>query len=234
MRFDVELSERVVDLVEEGFDLAVRIGIVGSQNMVARRVGTSRILCCASPSYLERHGEPREPEELATHACMTYEYLPNRSVWSFRDPRGFERSVRITGPVHANNGRFLESLAARGGGHFARARLHRRPRRARRPAEADTDGLRAAAAADLRRLSQSPASVGEGAGVRRFSGRAVRRARNGESNEAIRVTRWPRRCWWRPRASPSAPPIPPRSCASHRPTSRRSTRTSTTTVRHST
>jgi DNA-binding transcriptional LysR family regulator len=116
MRFDVELSERVVDLVEEGFDLAVRIGIVGSQNMVARRVGTSRILCCASPSYLERHGEPREPEELATHACMTYEYLPNRSVWSFRDPRGFERSVRITGPVHANNGRFLESLAAEGAG----------------------------------------------------------------------------------------------------------------------
>ena len=116
MRFDVELSERVVDLVEEGFDLAVRIGSTGSQNLVGRKLGTTRILCCASPSYLERHGEPRTPEELAKHACMSYEYLPNRNVWSFRDPSGGERNVRIAGPAHANNGRFLEALAAEGAG----------------------------------------------------------------------------------------------------------------------
>jgi DNA-binding transcriptional LysR family regulator len=116
MRFDVELSERIVDLVEEGFDLAVRIGGAGSQNVVARRIGATRILCCAAPSYLERHGEPREPEELAQHLCLTYEYSPNRNVWSFRDPGGGERSVRITGPVHSNNGRFLETLATHGAG----------------------------------------------------------------------------------------------------------------------
>jgi len=116
LRFDVELSERVVDLVEEGFDLAVRIGVTGSENLVARRIGATRILCCAAPSYLERHGEPRTPEELVKHACLTYEYLPNRSVWSFRDADGREQSVRITGPVHANNGRFLEALAAEGAG----------------------------------------------------------------------------------------------------------------------
>jgi DNA-binding transcriptional LysR family regulator len=116
MRFDAELSERIVDLVEEGFDLAVRVGATGSQNLVARKIGSSRIVCCAAPSYLELHGEPREPEHLATHACMTYEYLPTRNVWSFRDPRGGERSVRIAGPVHANNGRFLEALAAEGAG----------------------------------------------------------------------------------------------------------------------
>src|SRR5580765_2384207 len=74
IRFDVELSERIVDLVDEGFDLAVRIGAVGSQNMVARRVGATRVLCCAAPSYLEDHGEPREPEDLAKHLCLTYEY----------------------------------------------------------------------------------------------------------------------------------------------------------------
>lgn len=116
MRFDVELSERIVDIVEEGFDLAVRIGATGSQNLVARRIGATRILCCAAPSYLERHGEPREPEELAKHQCLTYEYSPNRNVWSFRDPRGGERSVRIAGPVHSNNGRFLETLATHGAG----------------------------------------------------------------------------------------------------------------------
>ena len=114
MRFDVELSERFVDLVDEGFDLAVRIGAPGGQNVVARRVGATRILCCASASYLERHGEPREPEELANHQCLSYEYLPTRNLWTFRDPKGGERSVRIAGPVHSNNGRFLVGLAAEG------------------------------------------------------------------------------------------------------------------------
>ena len=116
MRFDVELSERIVDLVEEGFDLAVRIGGTGSQNVVARKIGTTRIVCCAAPAYLKRHGEPKTPEDLATHACMSYEYLPNRNVWTFRDPRGGERSVRIAGPVHATNGRFLVALGAAGAG----------------------------------------------------------------------------------------------------------------------
>jgi DNA-binding transcriptional LysR family regulator len=116
VRFDVELSERVVDIVEEGFDVALRIGTPGSQNLVARRIGASRILCCASPAYLARHGEPHAPEDLAKHACLSYEYLPNRNVWAFRDPAGGERSVRIDGPVHANNGRFLVALATEGAG----------------------------------------------------------------------------------------------------------------------
>ena len=55
-------------------------------------------------------------EDLAKHLCLTYEYLPNRNVWSFRDPKGGEHSVRIAGPVHSNNGRFLEALAAHGTG----------------------------------------------------------------------------------------------------------------------
>jgi DNA-binding transcriptional LysR family regulator len=114
VRFDVELSERVVDIVEEGFDLAVRVGASGSQNLVGRLLGTTRIVCCAAPSYLQRHGEPKTPEELARHVCLTYEYSPSRNAWTFRDAKGDERQVRITGPVHANNGRFNEALAAAG------------------------------------------------------------------------------------------------------------------------
>ena len=116
VRFDVELSERAVDLVDEGFDLAVRIGPTGSQNLVGRRIGATRLVCCAAPSYLERHGEPLVPEDLATHVCLTYEYLPNKNVWLFRDPGGTERPVRIAGPLNANNGRFLEAIAAEGVG----------------------------------------------------------------------------------------------------------------------
>ncbi len=114
LRFDVELSERTVDLVEEGFDLAVRIGETGSQNLVARRIGSTRIVCCAAPSYLAQHGEPREPDDLERHACLTYEYAPNRNVWTFRDRKGRERGVRIAGLIHANNGRFNEALAVAG------------------------------------------------------------------------------------------------------------------------
>jgi DNA-binding transcriptional LysR family regulator len=116
MRFDVELSDRIVDLVDEGFDAAVRIGAVGGQNLVARKVGVTQLVCCAAPAYLARHGEPCVPEDLTGHACLTYAYAPQSGLWPFRDNDGRERSVRITGPVHANNGAFLEALAVAGVG----------------------------------------------------------------------------------------------------------------------
>jgi DNA-binding transcriptional LysR family regulator len=114
MHLDVELSDRTTDLVDEGFDAAVRIGAIGSQNLVGRKIGETRLVCCASPSYLERHGEPKQPEDLDKHACLTYEYSPGRNVWPFRDRQGNDRSVKIAGPVHANSGRFLEALAVAG------------------------------------------------------------------------------------------------------------------------
>jgi DNA-binding transcriptional LysR family regulator len=116
MRFDAELSDRIVDLVEEGFDAAVRIGAVGGQNLVARKVGVTRFVCCAAPSYLAQHGEPRQPEDLAAHACLLYAYAPQSGLWPFRDADGRERNVRVAGPAHANNGRFLEALAVAGVG----------------------------------------------------------------------------------------------------------------------
>ena len=115
-RFDIELSDRAVDLVEEGFDVAVRIGAIGSQNLVGRKVGITRLVCCAAAAYLARHGTPRAPEDLAQHVCLSYEYAPVRSVWPFRDRQGDQRNVRIGGPVHANNGRFLVALAVAGVG----------------------------------------------------------------------------------------------------------------------
>ena len=114
IRLDIELSDRLVDLVDEGFDAAVRIGVIGGQNLVGRPVGTTRLVCCASPAYLQRHGEPRAPEDLVRHACLLYRYAPQRAVWSFTDRTGAQRKVRVTGPVHANHGAFLAALA-RGG-----------------------------------------------------------------------------------------------------------------------
>lgn len=114
MRLDVELSDRAVDLVDEGFDAAVRIGAMGSLNLVARNIGETRLVCCAAPSYLKRRREPRTPEELSAHACLTYEYSPWKNVWPFRDAEGRDRGARIAGPVHANSGLFLVALAVAG------------------------------------------------------------------------------------------------------------------------
>jgi DNA-binding transcriptional LysR family regulator len=114
MRFDVELSDRATDLVDEGFDAAVRIGAIGSQNLVGRKIGQTQLVCCASPAYLAKHGEPKAPEDLAAHACLTYEYSLLKNVWPFRDREGRDRSVKVAGPVHANYGRFLTALAVAG------------------------------------------------------------------------------------------------------------------------
>jgi len=116
VRFDVSLSDRIVDLVEEGFDLAVRIGARGSDNVVARKLGETRLVPCASPAYLKAHGAPRAPEDLADHDCFTYEYGTARGVWSFRDAVGTERSVRVGGSLHSNSGDLLAEVAAQGAG----------------------------------------------------------------------------------------------------------------------
>ena len=116
VRFDVSLSDRVVDLVEEGFDLAIRIGAVGSESLVARKLGETRLVPCASPAYLAARGAPRAPEDLQGHNCFTYEYGSPRDLWRFRDAEGRERNVRVKGNLHSNNGDLLAEAAARGAG----------------------------------------------------------------------------------------------------------------------
>jgi DNA-binding transcriptional LysR family regulator len=116
LRFDVELSDRMVDLVEEGFDLAIRIGPPSGQALIARRIGQTQLVCCAAPAYLARHGAPKVPQDLANHRCLSYSYLSIRDLWRFRDAAGKDHTVRIAGPAHANNGRFLTGLAAAGMG----------------------------------------------------------------------------------------------------------------------
>jgi DNA-binding transcriptional LysR family regulator len=116
VRFDVSLSDRTVDLVEEGFDLGIRIGATGSEHIVARKLGETRLVPCAAPAYLAARGAPRSPEDLAQHDCLTYEYLAQKNVWRFRDSAGGEHAVRVSGSLHSNNGDLLAEAAARGAG----------------------------------------------------------------------------------------------------------------------
>jgi DNA-binding transcriptional LysR family regulator len=116
VRFDVSLSDRTVDLVEEGFDLAIRIGGPGSENLVARKLGETRMVPCAAPGYLLAHGAPKTPAELEGRNCFTYEYLSPRNLWRFRDASGAEHAVRVSGTLHSNNGDLLAEAAALGSG----------------------------------------------------------------------------------------------------------------------
>jgi DNA-binding transcriptional LysR family regulator len=114
VKFHVQLADRFVDLVEEGFDLAIRVGEAPAQNLIARRLGETRLVPCAAPLYLREHGAPQSPADLARHACLTYEYLPLRNTWRFVDRAGAEHAVRVAGPVHANNGDLLAAAAIEG------------------------------------------------------------------------------------------------------------------------
>jgi len=115
VKFDVSLSDRIVDIIEEGFDLAIRIGGTGGQNLVARKLGETQFIACASPDYVTRHGAPATPEDLARHNCLTYEYAL-RDVWTFRDTAGRERTVRVAGSLNSNNGDLNAAAAVQGVG----------------------------------------------------------------------------------------------------------------------
>lgn len=115
VRFDVSLSDRIVDIVEEGFDLAIRIGTTGAENVVARKLGETRLVACASPDYLSKRGAPARPEDLARHNCLTYEYAL-RDAWTFRDAAGREHAVRVAGSLNSNNGDLNAAAAVEGVG----------------------------------------------------------------------------------------------------------------------
>jgi DNA-binding transcriptional LysR family regulator len=112
---DVTLSDRVVDLVDEGFDLAIRIARLADSSLIARRITPCRIVACAAPAYLKKHGAPRRPADLTAHNCLGYSYAAFRNEWRFTGPDGAV-SVRIAGRLNANNGDVLRLAALRGEG----------------------------------------------------------------------------------------------------------------------
>ena len=100
---DITLSDRVVDLVEDGFDLAVRIGQLPASSLISRKLASTRMILCASPGYLERHGEPRRPDELLRHDVISYSLFSAGETWSFQGPDG-DVSVKVAPRVRTNSG----------------------------------------------------------------------------------------------------------------------------------
>ena len=100
---DMTLSDRVVDLVEEGYDLAVRISKLRASSLVSRQLTTTRLVLCASPQYLQKYGIPGHPSEIANHRVIAYSLLSTGDQWAFDGPEG-PVTVRVTPRMITNSG----------------------------------------------------------------------------------------------------------------------------------
>lgn len=117
VRLVVHLSDQVVDLVGDGFDLAIRIGELGDSSLVSRRIAANRRVACAAPAYLERRGMPRQPAELAGHDCLLlFDSHRRGDHWRFEDARGRAQEVRVAGRLQSTLGELLRDAAVAGEG----------------------------------------------------------------------------------------------------------------------
>ncbi len=115
VQVELSLSDRLVDMVEEGYDVAIRITGQPHPSLIARKLADTRITLCAAPAYLQAHGCPQQPEDLADHQCLGYSYWGGGDRWPLRGPRG-EVSVAVQGSLRANNGDVLREAALAGMG----------------------------------------------------------------------------------------------------------------------
>ncbi len=114
IEFDLDFSDRQVDLLAEGFDLAIRIASLPDSSLIARHLAPIRTIMCASPAYLERMGTPQSPEELTKHRCLVYNLISNSDNWSIYDTTGQLIKTRVIPYLKASNGEFLRDAAIEG------------------------------------------------------------------------------------------------------------------------
>ncbi len=114
LRIDLSLEDRFVDLVGEGFDLAVRVGRVALGSLVARRLARTRSVVAAAPDYLARRGRPLAPKDLLEHDCLRYSLDPLRNRWRFKGAGGQAIVIPITGGFDCNHGGALRQAAVAG------------------------------------------------------------------------------------------------------------------------
>jgi DNA-binding transcriptional LysR family regulator len=112
---EMTVTDRVIDLVEEGADVAIRNGVLRDSSLVAKRICDLQRVICASPAYLKKHGTPKSAADLARHNCISITGAPQLRRWPFKVAGGVEH-IEVRGNVSANNAEMLLQLAATGAG----------------------------------------------------------------------------------------------------------------------
>jgi DNA-binding transcriptional LysR family regulator len=115
---DFSLGERMVDMVDEGFDLAISTIPLPDSSLIIRRLTPWRHILCCAPSYLVSHGAPSQLQDLTHHNCLRYSYYPFGDDWHFADPNGKNISVRVSGSLKTHSGEALRVAALSGVGLF--------------------------------------------------------------------------------------------------------------------
>lgn len=114
VHLDLVVSDRQVNLVEEGFDIAIRIGQLADSSLIARRIATTRLILCAAPSYLAARGAPAHPRDLSEHVCLGYPYWSGQNAWVFDSRDGETHKVPVKNQIWSNNGDLLLNAAISG------------------------------------------------------------------------------------------------------------------------
>ncbi|NOX43666.1 MAG: LysR family transcriptional regulator [Gammaproteobacteria bacterium] len=114
LSFDIDFNDRQIDLIQEGFDVGIRIADLKDSSLIARKLAKMSTVVCASPGYIKQHGAPITPEELVNHPCITYSYLDNPNHWSFINNQGAEKIIKVPKLMQANNGSFLSDASIAG------------------------------------------------------------------------------------------------------------------------
>lgn len=120
LQVDLTLSDSISNLVEEGFDVGIRIGVLMDSSLVARKLGIPKRVVVAAPSYLERFGVPQTPDDLVNHQCLKFSIPTSLNRWEFKGDDG-PRTMDVAGRVEANNGVALHQAALAGLGLFRAA-----------------------------------------------------------------------------------------------------------------
>jgi DNA-binding transcriptional LysR family regulator len=111
VKVDLTMGERTIDLIDEGFDLAIRLAPPPDSSLIVRSLATWRHVLCCSPDYLETHGPLQQLSELASHNCVRHVLYPYQDDWHFVDRKGAPASVRISGNLVTNSGEALRVAA---------------------------------------------------------------------------------------------------------------------------
>ncbi len=113
---EVAVSDRFVNLIEEGIDLAIRVGELQVSSLIARRLTSAHLVVCAAPTYLRRTGRPATPSDLRRHACLIYTETATPTTWRFESAAGQAETIHVSGPISSSNAEFIHQLALAGHG----------------------------------------------------------------------------------------------------------------------
>lgn len=116
IELELDLDNRIVDLVAEGFDMAIRITSLSSSSLIARRLAPSDLVTIASADYLARHGSPASPHDLRDHQCITYSLDRQPGEWHFRTTEGRDITVHVRGSLRCNSDEAIKQAALDGMG----------------------------------------------------------------------------------------------------------------------